>query len=1126
MSRPFGPAFCSFSLSKSLPGTTKRPWAKAILLTGLIASLGSCGGTAGAQGAPTNPVGSYGSSASGGHFFIDANEGGRARSLRLLNMYWGRPVDVFALDNAGERVLMHEDFVISQSLEGNGSDFELITNAVTSVQELTILRNVEDLSVHGGFEQFEALLRLTQTALDPVDQQGPSGTSGGSAGLYTMIPRNAALVLVFNDLIDPDTVGTRTVQAMTGIGLATPFEARIVLDRNFGDLAELDGQPGAELYSTRIIIDPTTSVVESFDISPPVPVNTQGFPASQSINLANLLIRIPTRESLQVGQFKVLKNLTEHPLDPLENGAWDASAQTQDVYRALRSGGSANVTGDEYNGFLQDREAPKLIGSNGINIALAPVQGANPDEFTLPLVVFESSTCAKRPERGDVISQLSRGIFADVIDTENLSGADALNVRVRLRQYPAEWDFAGAAGPAEWILNALGEGEFQTAFDPVDDLGRVGCFVRVSPLPSGFPDAPTVGLHPDSTFSMRFSEPMDRTSITAFDSLLLTRQELNPDNDPPLATGSFVVGQVSLATDLQSFTLNPELPLNHEEGQSEEYFLSLLTGGLAATDLAGNGLDGQFPAVSLRLDADEESVRSGGRVSRFSDLDEEPEDPFGTPSDYGLHPEWGGQHLVDLGRQEIFPRPVSRFTALADRTQAVPALMTQIAGGLQTPLSNLGSKTQILYRYMDFGWSLEDPSTANLDVTSISWAPVNGVVTFDSFSEFEIRMSHSRFAPDEYITPQTLWPAYPSSGLEEVFADNPLDASQDPPRVVHARQLGYQVNPGSVYNAGGSVTNLVPFPLNRDLGDPTDEATYLWRNTALLHRAGPDNSGSPPNQQLLSQGLPLNLKVFRTGQIRSLGLPLLVEFRCYPDGAASGLNSFDISIAANSSSRPYLRAFSTGGNNASGQSISVHPDTATSASGGFDPTLGGAATHGLDNSFYMGALDFVVRTSRSCSIWFPVGDPSSPGDSLASAVFRPAVMEPRLEDQPDGTHIDVDYRGAFSIGLHPNSDGNLLDGDNTPIVHMARVNATSLDLYGDHYRPRIGAGPWPLHNPGLANQGIVGMNGGNGLPDEAWTSDIAQINGARFYQVRLSFRSNIQTGLSPRLSALAVAWGQ
>ncbi len=135
-------------------------------------------------------------------------------------------------------------------------------------------------------------------------------------------------------------------------------------------------------------------------------------------------------------------------------------------------------------------------------------------------------------------------------------------------------------------------------------------------------------------------------------------------------------------------------------------------------------------------------------------------------------------------------------------------------------------------------------------------------------------------------------------------------------------------------------------------------------------------------------------------------------------------------------------------------------------------------------------------------------------------------MEPRLEDQPDGTHIDVDYRGAFSIGLHPNSDGNLIDGDNTPIVHMARVNATSLDLYGDHYRPRIGAGPWPLHNPGLANQGIVGMNGGNGLPDEAWTSDIAQINGARFYQVRLSFRSNIQTGLSPRLSALAVAWGQ
>ncbi|MBL4769651.1 MAG: hypothetical protein JKY61_00535 [Planctomycetes bacterium] len=867
-------------------------------------------------------------------------------------------------------------------------------------------------------------------------------------------------------------------------------------------------------------------MVESFDAAPPGPVNTQGFPGSLTVNLANLLVRIPTREASVVGQFEVLENLTPHAINTLESGAWDSASQTQDIVRALRTGGNTHVTGDVFNGFLLDREAPKIIGSNAVTITMAPVPGTLPGEFTLPMVVFESEACSKSPGRGDVISQLSQGVFADVIGTETLNGGDALNVRVRLRQYPQEWDLPGQAGAAEWVNHAVGGAEFQTPFDGLGDLGRVGCFVRVNPLPAGFPSAPTSGLDPDSTFGLRFSEPMERASITAFDSLLLTRLELNPGNDPPLSTGSFVVGQVSLAADLQSFTLNPELPLNHEQGQSESYFLSLLSGGLAATDLAGNGLDGEFPAVEFLLDASKATVRNGGRVSRFSDIDEELEDPFGVQTDYGVMPEWGGQHLYDLARQEIFPRPVSRFTALADRTQAVPAMMTTIPGGLQTPLSNLGSKMQIVYRFMDFGWALEDSTTANLDVTGISWAPVNGLVTFDSFSGFEIRMSHSGFAPDEVINPATLWPAWPMSGLSGTFNENPLDSVADPQKVMHARHMGYQVNPGAVYTTGGSNTRLIPFPLNRDVAGGEEETTYTWRNSALLSRSGPLSGGSPPDQQLVSLGLPLNLKTYRTGQIRSIGLPLLVEFRCYPDGSATGLNSFDISIAANSSARPYLRAFSTGGIDTGGADVVVQPDSSHTASGGFSPAAGGVGTPGLDNSFYMGALDLVVRVSRSCSVWFPADDPSHPGSSLAGTLFRPAVMEPRLEDQPAGTSIEVHYRGASSIGLHPSPAGNLLDDMGAEIVHLARVNASVLDIYGDHYPVRSGAGPWPLHNTGLSNVGIVDLNGGAGLANEEWYSDIADINGARFYQVRLTFNSNIRTAQSPRLSALAIAWGQ
>jgi len=523
---------------------------KAGLVAALVLGGVSCGGgSAGAQGTSTNSPGTYGSTASGDNYFTDANERGRASELVIQNMFWGRLVDVFAWNATGERILLHTDMVIGKGVQTDGFDYDLSTNPVTSVQELTILRDATDLSVAGGFEQFESLLRRTQTTLDPVDQQGPSGSSGGSAGLYTMIPRNAALVIVFNDLLDPATIDADTIRVLTGINLSTPYELRVVADTNFGDVADLDGQSGLEFYTTRVILDPTISVIESFDFSPPVPVNSQGYPASTTVILANLLIRIPTVESNILGQFKVLENPTGHGLDVARNGAWDPNG-TQDVFRAMRSGGATNITGDAFNGFLLDNQSPEVVGSSAVVIIDPPVQdGTRPNEFVLPKVRFDSNLCSRLPQEGDVIAQVSEGIFADVLSAQVLNGREIVNLRVRLRQFPLAW-----TGPEQWVIEAQGVAEFQSAFDPIADAGRVGCFVHINPLPSGYPDNPTFGVHPDSTFQLRFSEPMDRASVTAFDSMLLTREELNPDNDPPLSTSSFVVGEVSLAPDLQRFT--------------------------------------------------------------------------------------------------------------------------------------------------------------------------------------------------------------------------------------------------------------------------------------------------------------------------------------------------------------------------------------------------------------------------------------------------------------------------------------------------------------------------------------------------------------------------------------------
>jgi len=88
---------------------------------------------------------------------------------------------------------------------------------------------------------------------------------------------------------------------------------------------------------------------------------------------------------------------------------------------------------------------------------------------------------------------------------------------------------------------------------------------------------------------------------------------------------------------------------------------------------------------------------------------------------------------------------------------------------------------------------------------------------------------------------------------------------------------------------------------------------------------------SVAGQSHLPSGVP-----YAPGSVPTIGLPLLLEFRCYPDAATGGLNRFDISLASANSSRPNRRAFSTGGQSTSGI-VTIDPDLQAVATGGFDP---------------------------------------------------------------------------------------------------------------------------------------------------------------------------------------------
>jgi len=75
----------------------------------------------------------------------------------------------------------------------------------------------------------------------------------------------------------------------------------------------------------------------------------------------------------------------------------------------------------------------------------------------------------------------------------------------------------------------------------------------------------------------------------------------------------------------------------------------------------------------------------------------------------------------------------------------------------------------------------------------------------------------------------------------------------------------------------------------------------------------------------------------------------------------------------------------------------------------------------------------------------------------------------------------------------------------------AASDARSLDLYGDHYAPG------DRHDAANANAGVA-------LLSNPMVWGPRPFDGARYYQVRVTLRSNPVTGDSPEVSSIGVGW--
>lgn len=1015
-----------------------------VLLALLAGHAAGCGGGGGGGGGQV--VGLELEKPDGSVYISDPHQGGTASRLRLVEMFWARLVDVHDVDANGNpsTAPIFRDFAINEAVQSDGDKFTLSTNPITQRVRLVIRRTRG--APDDGRGTFSEILRQAQLGLAPIV---PKHDDGSSSPPFSFTARNSALVLRFDDLLRDDAAALAalpaTVRVRAGYPPTTPFQGRIFFDQNHG------GVIGDAFHSTRVIVDCTVSEVEAAAFPIPLVPNSDGLPQSEPTSpQPNVSVRIPTRTSFGTGQFELLRGLSGATVSPDQNGPVDLTNPTRDVVRAMRSG---NVQ-DTNNGFLLDVNAPSILGSWPIRIEAASPDVGGLDGFDWLVDLVFLSPCRDAPNTGDICQ-----VGSNFIEVRSQAAAPDLNGRVRGVRVRSLLDDPLGSG-----FELVGVGELLTRFDetkPVD----TGCWVTFSPAPRVLPQDE---VDPEAEILVTFSEPMDPNSVSALETLLLVRGDASFAD----TAETIVPCAVDASVDLRRFGLRPLLPLRHQ-GTNELYHLTF--GRI--TDLAGNTVPDAPEDVTFSIDPTAPPAANGGLVLRFNAIEEMPP---------AAGRDLRGQFFYDFTRGRIRPRPVSFQSVTADRTKPVPSIMIPFAPGVQTPLSPLGSKLHSVYRYCDLGWNVRDETRYNIDVVGLSWAPIGGRVVSDFYENFEIRLAHSRFLPDECINNRFLTPELRFSGLVGSggqFVTNILNDPLSPQKIVHERSLGYSFSQANVFRSNTGVL-MLPYPLNRGTG-PLQ--SYTWRDTAVLSRAGPSGEGIPlcieASRTLMLEAQSGTIAV--QNQVPSFGLPLLAEYRCYPSTTGVGLNSLDISLAINSSALPAFRSYSTGGTNRLGNQERVEPDLEDQPRGGFNPNNNGRRTAWAgDNSFYIGQVDFVTRVSRVHTAWYDTRDDSP--DYLVP------VLLPSSDDQPNATQLVIEYRGA--TGFLP---------DVTPF------DSGTLNAYGE-----------PATPAGRQIDGSVTFL--NGVA--TWTDEIDDVDGARYLQLRLSFLSSMESGLSPELDALAVAF--
>lgn len=664
-----------------------------------------------------------------------------AGSASLLTLETGALVDVYGLrrtaSGAFTSALFERDVLIGADIvdERDGAtrtkrDNEILYDFLSANPDnlhprLLITREIGSAEFHAAFDALDDRVRRVTP--------GRFGQNTGTAP-FSVVARNGALRLTFSRDLGIDDSFFYTMENGDIVGVKNPEAVqllRIVRDPNdsdpTGDFEVIPSRLVAK--GSQIIVDPVLLGTEGVRLQ--YTNQAGGLPESPDQIGANVRLAIAIEGPLALPSVKRDQEAGEVGLN---------NNRLRSVVRDFRSGNVADDSAEISRGFRRDPVPPRIIGE--LLMYLERVEEV--DEFSLLLTIYKSDV-RHRIDAGDVIRIVTAdGTATPIAVTEiiaeprDLAQATHAVVMVRREDALAAVDPSKLPGyPSDraqreaWLLvyapRAVVIAEFE-AGDSAENGDDPQYFVRFSPTP--IPDLqgssdPTRNISPFAAALVRFSKPVDMSTVRAMDSLFFATLPLRgPEADAVIAEFLTESSMDPASFDLDKFTtphlvpaarfdedgsqttlrLQPPLGfyLDHDEMagnvRAQTYHLHVIGGRDGIKDLSGNQLDFQAEpgrlleamlidfTLDLRSDSSEQPLFAKNRVAnvarRFAGLDEDEQPSYfvqdeirqvggaSNPNSYPLPDLFGAVHYID-GR--LHARGSGRTSRIADDLNQLPA---------------------------------------------------------------------------------------------------------------------------------------------------------------------------------------------------------------------------------------------------------------------------------------------------------------------------------------------------------------------------------------------------------------------------------------------------------------------